>query len=129
SLTGAERPGARDKGQGTKDKGQLNRRGERMHRTNHFLKLGACGLLCAGLANLTGVPPVTVARAQEPVPPPAAGAQAQPGQPPKAVVVPINGTAKLTMSPKRVIRSAFNEKDTVARIPSIADDPAAVLVH
>src|SRR4051812_9262367 len=105
----------------------LARRGERMHRTNHFLKLGACGLVCAGLARGTGGTPV--AHAQEPVPPPAAGAAAQPGQPPKAVVVPINGTAKVSMTPKRVIRSAFNEKETVARVLSIADDPAAVLVQ
>src|SRR5947209_3650389 len=93
-----------------------------MHRTKHFLKLGACGLLCHCLLASSATP-------QEPVPPPAAGAPGQPAPAPKAVVVPINGTSKLTMSPKRVIRTAFNEKDTVARVLSIADDPAAVLVQ
>jgi hypothetical protein len=56
-----------------------------MHRTKHFLKLGACGLLCHCLLVSSGT-------SQEPVPPPAAGAQGQPAQTPKAVVVPINGT-------------------------------------
>ena len=50
------------------------------------------------------------------MPPPAAGAAGQPAKAGSALVVPINGTAKLTMTPKRLIRTVLNEKDTVARI-------------
>src|SRR5205814_4449405 len=45
-----------------------------------------------------------------------------------ALVVAINGTKRLSMTPKRVIRSVLNEKETIARVQAIVDDPAAVLV-
>src|SRR5262245_37245390 len=94
-------------------------RGERMHRINRVLSWGAAGLLSLGLATNGLAQP-------EPVPPPV------PGQPKalksNALVVGINGTKRLSMTPKRLIRSVVNEKENIARVQALKDDPESVLV-
>lgn len=90
-----------------------------MHRTRNLVRLGAWGLLTAGLA-------AGFSAAQAPVAdPPAAN---QPTASGKAVIVAINGTATLAMSTKKPLRTAYNEKETVARVQQIASDPSSVLV-
>src|SRR5438552_6943711 len=86
-----------------------------MHRTHRVLKWVAGGLVSLGL---TGPSP-----AQPPADPAAA---ARPRA--NAFVVAINGTKKLRMTSGRNIRSVINEKDTIARVQAIQDDPTSVLV-
>ena len=94
-----------------------------MHRKHHVLTRLAGGLVALGLMT----PGVATAQAPEPAPmPPAAAATATTG--PGVLVVPINGTKRLSMSPKRPIRSVVNDKETVARVQAIVDDPTSVLV-
>lgn len=45
-----------------------------------------------------------------------------------AFVVPINGTRRLSMNPRRPIRQVLNEKDSICRVQAIQDDRTAVLV-
>jgi pilus assembly protein CpaC len=93
-----------------------------MYRTRNVLKLGAWGLLTAGLA-------VGVTKAQPPIGetvPPAT--TASPTSVGKAVIVAINGSQKLSMSTKKPIRTVINEKETVARVQAIATDTLSVLV-
>ena len=97
-----------------------------MHRINQFLSWGAAGLLSLGLVCGTGVTPVT-AQPPEPVPPPVPG-QAQKFSPVNALVVPINGTKRVTMTTKRMIRSAIIEKENIARVQAMQNDPQSVLV-
>ncbi len=94
-----------------------------MHRATRVLTWGAAGLLGLGLAAKTAAqqpPPEGV-----PMPQPAAE---QPGTGKNALVVAINGTKRLSMTTKRPIRFANNEKETVARVQSLQDDPTTVLV-
>lgn len=90
-----------------------------MYRTRQLLKLGAMGLLTAGLA-------IQGAWAQpdiDPTPPAAARSSAG-----KAVIVAISGSQKLSMSTKKPIRTVINEKETVARVQAIATEPNAILI-
>src|SRR5436305_1137725 len=89
-----------------------------MHRTNRVLTWVAGGLLGVSLAN-----GMASAIQPEPVPPPGA-AQRRTNQ----VVVTINGSRRLSMTPKRPIRSVINEKESVARVQVIPDDNEAVLI-
>ncbi len=91
-----------------------------MHRTRHILRLGAWGLLTAGLA--AGFSTAQVAEA-----PPAVTNQ-KTSTTDKAVIVAINGTTTLSMSTKKALRTAYNEKEAVARVQQIASDPKAVLI-
>jgi pilus assembly protein CpaC len=87
-----------------------------MHRTNRVLTWVAGGLLGVSLA--TG----TAAAIQPDAPAPAQRGKAN------AVVVTINGSKRLSMTPKRPIRSVINEKENVARVQVIPDDNESVLV-
>ncbi|HEY1381780.1 MAG TPA: hypothetical protein VGF55_33585, partial [Gemmataceae bacterium] len=91
-----------------------------MHRTHRVLKWLAGGLMGLGLAAPLATP------AQEPAPPPGGAATARPRA--NAFVVAINGTKRLQMTTRRNIRSVINEKETIARVQAIQDDPTSVLV-
>src|SRR5438445_4525783 len=91
-----------------------------MHRTNRVLTWVAGGLLGVSLAN-------GMASAIQPEPAPPPGAAQRPGRA-NQVVVTINGSRRLSMTPKRPIRSVINEKESVARVQVIPDDNEAVLV-
>ena len=93
-----------------------------MHRTRNIVRLGAWGLLTAGLA--AGFSPAQVPVAEAP----AAAAKQSSVTTGKAVIVAINGTATLRMSTNQALRTAYNEKETIARVQQIGNDPAAVLV-
>lgn len=90
-------------------------------RTRSIIKLGAWGLLALGLAPRAALaqtaPAVDAGRSASP--------SAKPGS---AVIVPINGTQKLSLTSKKLVRSVINEKEAVARIQPIANDPYSVLV-
>src|SRR5262249_34685337 len=90
-----------------------------MHRTNRVLKWVAGGLAAVSLAH-------------GPAPPQPPGGDQPPAEQPRgksnALIVAINGTKRLAMTPKRVIRSVINEKENIARVQAIVDDPGAVLV-
>jgi pilus assembly protein CpaC len=91
-----------------------------MRRTHHVLNWLAGGLLGAiGLIT----PPTAPAQETPPVTPPAAARSRA-----NAFVVAINSTKRLSMTSKRPIRSVVNEKDSIARIQAIQDDPSSVLV-
>jgi len=90
-----------------------------MHRTNRVLTWVAGGLLGVSLSYGT-------AAAIQPDGA-AAPAPAQRGKA-NAVVVTINGSKRLSMTPKRPIRSVINEKENVARVQVIPDDNESVLV-
>jgi pilus assembly protein CpaC len=91
-----------------------------MHRTHHVLYWLTAGLVGLGLAV------VGDAAAQAPATPPVPAPSAAPR--PNAFVVAINSTKRLSMTTRRPIRSVNNEKDTIARIQAIQDDPTSVLV-
>jgi pilus assembly protein CpaC len=94
-----------------------------MHRTHHVLYWLTAGLISLGLAiplDAAGQPPAPAGPAT--APPPAVAPRAN------AFVVAINSTKRLSMTTRRPIRSVNNEKETVARIQAIQDDPYAVLV-
>src|SRR4051794_40287950 len=90
--------------------------GCQMHRTRHILRLGAWGLLTAGLA--AGF---SVAQSPDVGGPPAAAPNS--ASPNRAVIIAINGTAKLTMSSKKLLRTAYNDKENVARVQSLVNEP------
>lgn len=90
-----------------------------MYRTRQFLKLGAMGLLTAGLAINGGLAQVNA----DPTPP--AAARSSSG---KAVIIAIGGSQKLSMSTNKPIRVAKVDKDTVARIQGLAVEPNSILV-
>ncbi len=94
-----------------------------MHRKYRALNWLAGGLLGVGLAA-----PAAPAQQPEAAPPPAAAPGGPAIAPSNALVVAINGTKRLSMTPKRPIRQVINEKETVARIQAIQDDPTSVLV-
>jgi pilus assembly protein CpaC len=48
--------------------------------------------------------------------------------PVNALVVPINGTKRVAMTTKRAIRSAIIEKENIARVQALQNDPQSVLV-
>ena len=87
-----------------------------MHRTNRVLTWVAGGLL--GLSLAYG----TAAAIQPDAPAPAQRGKGN------AVIVTINGSKRLSMTPKRPIRSVINEKENVARVQVIPDDNESVLV-
>ncbi|HTK78482.1 MAG TPA: hypothetical protein VL371_24695 [Gemmataceae bacterium] len=87
-----------------------------MHRTNRVLTWVAGGLLGVSLA--TG----TAAAIQPDAPAPAQRGKGN------VVVVTINGSKRLSMTPKRPIRSVINEKENVARVQVIPDDNESVLI-
>jgi pilus assembly protein CpaC len=89
-----------------------------MHRKTRVLNWLAGGLVGLGLTQGT-------APAQPEAAPPLA---AMPRGQTNAMVVAINGTKKLSMTTKRPLRSVVNEKESVARVQAISDDPTAVLV-
>ncbi|MFO0810362.1 MAG: pilus assembly protein N-terminal domain-containing protein [Gemmataceae bacterium] len=93
-----------------------------MHRAKSVLTWGACGLIGLGL--------VVRAAAQQPQPEsvPMPVPAAAPTKAGNALVVAINGTKRLSMNSKRPIRFVNNEKETVARVQALQDDPTAVLV-
>jgi pilus assembly protein CpaC len=93
-----------------------------MHRTRRIVKLAVWGLLTSGLA--TGY-----TAAQAPVAdPPVANINSNSAPAGRAVIVAINGTATLTMSTKKPLRTAYNEKETVARVQALTSDNSTVLV-
>src|SRR5438067_1903944 len=106
------------RGTGGLPRAALVRRGERMHRTNRVLNWVAGGLLGVGVTH--GAAPAQ----QPPATPPAPSTVVKANQ----LVVTINGSKRLTMTPKRAIRLAANEKENIARLQLIPDDPGAVLV-
>src|SRR5262249_31981643 len=60
---------------------------------------------------------------------PAAPAQEQPaGPPPPAIILPINATQRLQMASKKNIARVSNEKDTIARVSAVPNDPTSVLI-
>lgn len=92
-----------------------------MHRTNRVWTWGAAGLMAVGFA-------ASAAWTQENIPqPPPAAAPAQPVSV-NALVVPINSTKRVGMSTKKPIRSATMDKENIARVQAIQDDPNSVLV-
>lgn len=93
-----------------------------MHRIHRFIPWAYAGVLAIAFAA------VHVAVAQENVPMPAqASGQVTSGRV-NALVVPINGTKRVAMSSKRVIRSATIEKENIARVQALQDDATSVLV-
>jgi pilus assembly protein CpaC len=44
------------------------------------------------------------------------------------LVVPIGGTRRLSMTPKRDIRQVINEKENIIRVQTVPDDPGSVLL-
>jgi pilus assembly protein CpaC len=92
-----------------------------MHRTHSVRKWFAGGLVALGLV-ANGTTPAQVP-AQPPATPPVAAPATS-----SVLVVAINGTKRLSMTPKRLIRTVVNDKETVARVQSIVDDPESVLV-
>jgi pilus assembly protein CpaC len=87
-----------------------------MHRTHRVLKWVAGGLVSLGLvAPLAAQPPADPAAAARPRA--------------NAFVVALGSAKKLRMTSGKNIRSVTNEKETVARIQAIQDDPTAVLVY
>src|SRR6266511_2896849 len=85
-----------------------------MHRKNRRPILGVLlGLVLGGLltAELKAQP-------AEPAPPPRVN----------ALIVTVNGTQKVTMSTKKFIRTARNEKESVARVQALISDPTSVLI-
>src|SRR5581483_779453 len=98
-----------------------------MHRTHRVLIWLAGGLVAYGLA----AGPRAATAQPEPMPPPAvppAADAARNGMRGNALVVAINGTKRLGMTPRRPIRTVLNEKETVARVQPLQDDPKEVLV-
>ncbi|HEX4588444.1 MAG TPA: pilus assembly protein N-terminal domain-containing protein, partial [Gemmataceae bacterium] len=89
-----------------------------MHRTHHVLSVLAAGLVGLGLT----APRTAVGQAPPPPAPPVSPVRGN------AFVVAINATKRLSMTTKRAIRSVVNEKDNVARVQAIQDDPTSVLV-
>jgi pilus assembly protein CpaC len=85
-----------------------------MHRTIR-LPRATFGAVLLGVA-LTGLSAGPL-RAQEPAPPPV-----------KALIVAINGTQRVQMSTKDLIKTVQNTKPTVAQISAIQNDPTSVLV-
>jgi pilus assembly protein CpaC len=57
-----------------------------------------------------------------------AGSVAAQDSPPPSLLVPINGTKKLQMSGKQLIKTVQNQDPNVARVSPIPDEPTAVLV-
>src|SRR3954453_3879136 len=92
-----------------------------MRSKRNVWKLAARGLLVAGLFARTAL-------AQTPPPPPPPAAPAATAGAGSAIIVAINGSQKLTLSSKKLIRSVINEKEAIARIQPVANDPYAVLV-
>src|SRR5262245_6906900 len=89
-----------------------------MHRKNRVLNWVAGGLLGIGLAQ--GTAPAQPEVAPQPAATPLGRAN--------ALIVAINGSKRLSMTTKRPLRSVVNEKENIARVQAIADDPTAVLV-
>ena len=84
-------------------------------------KLAARGLLAAGLLARTAL-------AQAPPSPAPVAAPVAASTAGSAIIVAINGSQKLSLSTKKLIRSVINEKEAIARIQPIANDPFSVLV-
>ena len=96
-------------------------RGERTHPTYRVLSWKAAALACLSFV-------ASATNAQEPVPQPGQGpATTKVGQI-NALVVAINGTKRVSMRSKRLIRSVNVEKENIARAQAIQDDPMSVLV-
>ena len=57
-----------------------------------------------------------------------AGSVAAQDAPPPSILVPINGTKKLQMSGKQLIKTVQNQDANVARVSPIQDDPTSVLL-
>ena len=92
-----------------------------MHPTYRVLAWKAAALACLSFV-------ATATNAQEPVPQPGQGpATTKVGQI-NALVVAINGTKRVSMRSKRLIRSVNVEKENIARAQAIQDDPMSVLV-
>jgi pilus assembly protein CpaC len=86
-----------------------------MHRTDRLPRAACWGLLLGlALAGFSG-----------------AGAWAQENAPaphPTAIIVPINGTQRVTMSTGKFIARAVNEKENIARVSGVANEPHRVLI-
>jgi pilus assembly protein CpaC len=86
-----------------------------MHRTDRTPRAACWGLLLGlALAGFSGAG----AWAQENVPAPH----------PTAIIVPINGTQRVTMSTGKFIARAVNEKENIARVSGVANEPNKVLI-
>jgi pilus assembly protein CpaC len=92
-----------------------------MHRTNRVVTWGVAGLLSLGFAA------AATAQPQEPVPTPGQ-AQGQSKLSANALVVPFNVSKRVSMTSKRAIRSASIDKEDIARVQALQDDPTSVLV-
>jgi pilus assembly protein CpaC len=89
-------------------------------------RIGAVGLAVFGLAATGGF-----THAQQPAeqaPPPVAARPGMVDRGTGATLVPIGGSQTLRMKSKKLIKTALNEKDSVARIAPVVTDPAAVLI-
>jgi pilus assembly protein CpaC len=86
-----------------------------MHRTDRMPRAACWGLLLAlVLGGFSG-----------------AGAWAQEGAPaphPTAIIVPINGTQRVTMSTGKFIARAVNEKENIARVSGVPGEPGKVII-
>jgi Pilus formation protein N terminal region len=61
------------------------------------------------------------------------GAEEPKRQPPEApaarqITVTVNGTVRLQMTGKKLIKTVLNERPDVARVSAVMDDPTSVLV-
>jgi pilus assembly protein CpaC len=86
-----------------------------MHRSNRVLYRAFAGLV---LGLLLGGLPATVARAQP--------APAAPGT--NALIVPINGTQLIRMTTGKRIKTAFNQKENIARVQAVLGSPEKVSI-
>lgn len=91
-----------------------------MHRNNRVPHALLGGLLLLGL--LYGGGAVSAQKAAEEVaPPPRPAAKGRP------ITVPVNSTYRLQMSnPKLIIEKVINEKDQIARVTPVEDDPTTI---